>query len=242
MTLWQDQEHDDRERRRGFALTSAWPELAHVIPPEDRALAERVLMAPMLTSDDETLSELIAAAEPTAFAFLVVRGVVLKETVFAARSAMELLTVGDVLAPTLTASRQAESPAVSRYIAHGPASVAVLDQRFRQAARRWPGLSDLLHDRLGLQTHRASMHLATLHQPRVEERIVACFTDLAERSGRMTADGVVIEIALTHDLIGRLVGAQRPTVSLALAGLASAGTLVRFHAGAWRLAPDAIVT
>jgi anti-sigma regulatory factor (Ser/Thr protein kinase) len=59
---------------------------------------------------------------------------------------------------------------VSRYIAHGPVRLAALNERFRQAARRWPGLSDVLHDRLGRQTHRASMHLAMLHLPRVEKR------------------------------------------------------------------------
>ena len=237
MTLEQGHGYGDRAQTR-VALTRAWPETINAIPPEDRALAERVLVTPLLTSDGAELSELIAAAEPTAFDFLVLEGLVLKETVFDARSAMELLTPGDVLAPTLTSQRQAESRAVSRYIAHGPTSVAVLDQRFRQAARRWPGLSDLLHDRLGRQTHRASMHLATLHLPRVEDRVMAMFVDLAERCGRMTADGVDIDIALTHELIGRLVGAQRPTVSLALSALTP--TLIRRNTGGWRLAADAM--
>jgi CRP-like cAMP-binding protein len=45
----------------------------------------------------------------------------------------------------------------------------------------------------------------------------------------------VLDLPLTHELIGRMVGARRPTVSLALAELAQAGTLVRRLDGAWVL-------
>jgi CRP/FNR family transcriptional regulator, cyclic AMP receptor protein len=157
-------------------------------------------------------------------------------TSFAGRSALELLGPGDLLAPPLTALRQVESPAVSRYMAHGLASVAVLDDRFRRAARRWPGLFDCLHECLGRQTHRASRHLAILHLPRVEDRIVALFADLAERFGRMTPDGIVIDIALTHHVIADLVGSRRPTVTLALKALAADGIVDRLDHGRWHLA------
>lgn len=240
MTLRPGDAHGGRTGAHGIALTSVWPEIDDLVPAEDRGTAARVLVVPLISGENEELAERIEAAAATAFDFLVAEGLVLKETVFAARSAMELLGPGDLLAPPLTASRQLESRAVSRYLAHGRASIAVLDHRFLQAARRWPGLSGLLHDRLGRQTHRASMHLAMLHQTRVEERIMSLFIDLAERFGRMTADGVTIELDVTHQLIGRLVGAQRPTVSLALSVLASTGALARLADGAWRIAPDAM--
>ena len=225
---------------RGIALTRVWPEIAGIIPAEDHQIAARVLTVPLLTGDGEQLCELVAVAAPKAYDFVVAEGLVLKETNFNGRAALELLGPGDVIAPPLTALRQLESRAVSRYIAHGPASLAVIDERFRQAARRWPGLSDLLLDRMGRQTHRASMHLATLHQTRVEERIMSLFIDLGERLGRMTPDGVIVDIPLTHELIGRLVGAQRPTVSLALTGLGSSGALARLDNHDWRVAPDAM--
>lgn len=225
---------------RGIALAGVWPEIDDLVPAEGRETAARVLVVPVIRGEDEDLTEHLAGASATAFDFLVAEGVVLKETVLSARSAMELLGSGDVLAPPLTASQQLDSRAVSRYVAHGPASLAVLDHRFTQAARRWPRLSDLLHDRLARQTHRASMHLAMLHQTRVEERIMSLFVDLAERFGRMTADGMMVELNLTHQLIGRLVGAQRPTVTLALSSLASTGGLARLDDGAWRIAPKAV--
>jgi CRP/FNR family cyclic AMP-dependent transcriptional regulator len=175
-----------------------------------------------------------------ALAFLVVEGVVLRVTSFAGRSAVELLGPGDLLAPPLTAADQVESPAVSRYMAHGLASVAVLDDRFRRAARRWPGIFDCLHECLGRQTHRASRHPATLHLPRVEDRIVALFADLAERFGRMTPDGIVIDLPLTHQVIGDLVASRRPTVSLAMQTLAADGIVERLDDGRWHFAARAL--
>lgn len=221
-------------------LVSALPELLAVIPQEERELAQRVLVAPWIAAADEDLAPSLAAAPADVFDFLVVDGVVLKETTFATRSALELLGTGDVIAPPLTAVRQADSRAVSRYLAHGAVALAVLDGRFRQAARRWPGLSDVLHDRLGQQTHRASMHMAMLHLPRVEDRIVALFVDLAERFGRVTSDRIVVDLPLTHEIIGRLVGSRRPTVSLALQALGADGVLTRGANDRWQLAHSAM--
>jgi hypothetical protein len=61
---------------------------------------------------------------------------------------------------------------------------------------------------------------------------------LAERWGRMTPAGVSVPLGLTHETIGRLVGARRPTVSLALKQLAASGTITRREDGAWLLEDD----
>jgi CRP/FNR family transcriptional regulator, cyclic AMP receptor protein len=244
--LWPGERRPDEQRAPHAApvttidLVAAWPEMAASVPPADLRLARRALIARVVTVEDADLFEVIGAGARGAFAVVIIDGVVLKVTTFAGRSALELFGPGDLLAPPLTAARQVESPAVSRYVAHREASVAVLDDRFRQAARRWPGLADCVRDRLGRQTHRASAHLAILHLPRVEDRIVALFADLAERFGRVTADGMVIELALTHQLIGDLVGSRRPTVSLALQTLADSGALNRLDANRWNLTPRAM--
>jgi CRP-like cAMP-binding protein len=193
----------------------------------------------VLFAREENLAEILATRQPNAFDFIIVEGVVLKETRLLSRTAVEILGPGDVLAPPLTAIRQVESRAVSSYRAHGAVSLLTLNDRFRLAAARWPSVADVLHDRLGQQTHRASMHLAMLHLPRIEDRLLALFVDLGERFGRMTGDGIVVPIPLTHDVIGRLVGSRRPTVSLALQSLASEGTLFR-RDGQWVLRADAI--
>jgi CRP-like cAMP-binding protein len=219
-------------------LVSALPEIAAVVPPAERSIADRVQLA-VVSARDEDLAEALGFAR-LAFDYLIVEGVVLKETTLARRSALELLGPDDLLARPLSALRQVESRAASRYVARGRVSVAVLDARFGQAARRWPGVLDVVGDRLGRQAHRASVHLAMLHLPRVEDRLVALFVDLGERFGRVTSDGIVIDLNLTHEVIGGLVASRRPTVSLALQGLASVGVLTRVDANRWRLARSAL--
>jgi CRP/FNR family cyclic AMP-dependent transcriptional regulator len=58
----------------------------------------------------------------------------------------------------------------------------------------------------------------------------------------VSGDGVIVPLALTHRILGQLVGARRPTVSTALSELAERGELVRRADGSWLLRgepPDA---
>jgi CRP/FNR family transcriptional regulator, cyclic AMP receptor protein len=238
--MHRERQPDDERGRRTPAtasvnLAAVWPEILASVTAEDRGLAERMVMLPLVSARDEDLAEAISRQTPAAFGFLIIDGVVLKETTLAHRSALELLGAGDVLAPPLTAVYQLESRAVSRYVAHGLVSLAAIEAHFRQARNRWPGIGDFLHDRLGRQTHRSSMHLAMLHQPRIEDRLIALFADLAERFGHVTAEGILIDLPLTHDLIGGLVAGRRPTVTLALQKLASDGMLERLDNNRWKL-------
>ena len=219
-----------------ISLTAVWPEILAAVPADDRELAERALIVPIVSAHDADLADVIATQTPEAFDFVIVAGVVLKQTTLVRRSALELLGPGDVLAPPLTPVRQLESRAVSRYLAHGLVSLAAIQVHFREAVRRWPGLADFLHDCVARQTHRASMHLAMLHLPRIEERLIALFADLAERFGHVNAGGILIDVPLTHEVIGGLVGSRRPTVTLALHKLASDGLLERREGDRWTLA------
>ncbi len=231
-----DDEGGEFARPGRVSLAAVWPDILASVPSEDRQLADRTLVLPLVSAHDEDLAEVIGTQMPGALDFLIMDGVVLKETTFAGRAALELLGPGDVLAPPLAAAYQPESRAVSRYLAYGQVSLAVIEAQFRRARTRWPGIADFLHDCLGRQTHRASMHVAMLHQPRVEDRVIALFADLAERFGRVTADGILVDVPLTHDIIGGLVGSRRPTVTLALQTLASEGALERLDGNRWKLA------
>lgn len=215
-------------------LAKVLPDVLAAIPGDERGLAERALLAPQIAGRDDDLTDALAAS-PDAVGFLIVDGVVLKETVLATRAAFELLNAGDILAPSLSEDRQKESRAASRYLAHGSVTLAVLGPRFQAASQRWPAVGNDLLDRMARQAHRASAHLAMLHVSRVEERIALLFADLSERCGRVTVDGVVIDISLTHKLIGGLVGAQRPTVTLALQTLADQNALCRVGADRWMI-------
>jgi len=49
------------------------------------------------------------------------------------------------------------------------------------------------------------------------------FWHLADRWGRVTPDGVLVELELTHGLLSRLTSLRRPTVSATLKELRETG-------------------
>ena len=120
-----------------------------------------------------------------------------------------------------------------------PAFVAVLDDRFLAATQRWPALSGSVLDRAIQRGHEALMRRAIAQLPRVEDRLLFLFRSLAERWGRVRPEGVVVELALTHDLIGELIGARRPTVTLGLRALADTGELRLIRGEGWLIARNA---
>ncbi len=216
-----------------LSLLRVWPDIAERLEPEERDAAERALVVPLLSARDEDLTAALEAVD--AFDFVLVEGTVLKETTLASHSALELLGPGDVLAPPVSASRQVELRGVSRYLAFGAVLVAVLGVRFQRVASRWPQVSDFLHGQIADQAHRASIQLAMLHLPRAEDRILAVFAELGDRFGRVSPDGIMIDLPLSHELIGRLTACRRPTATIALQLLDDQGLLTRLAAGSWKL-------
>jgi CRP/FNR family transcriptional regulator, cyclic AMP receptor protein len=108
-----------------------------------------------------------------------------------------------------------------------PLSLALLDERFLMTVRRWPEIVAALFGRLAAQEERRDVHRALSQLPRVEDRIHALLWMLAERWGQVTTQGMILRLRLTHELVGQLVGAKRPTVSLALRALEERGVVRR---------------
>jgi hypothetical protein len=102
------------------------------------------------------------------------------------------------------------------------------------AAHRWPRIVAALHLRVGEQAERIVTQLAICQLPRVDQRLLALMWLLAESWGQVTPSGTTLPLALTHDALGRLVGARRPTVTLALGQLTARGAIVRQDRG-WLL-------
>ena len=71
-----------------------------------------------------------------------------------------------------------------------------------------------------------TVQLVICQLPRVEDRVLAVLWLLAESWGHVTPAGVRLPLALTHETLGALIGARRPTVTLALRKLTDDGTLV----------------
>ena len=214
------------------SIVDANPYLAAGIPEDERMHVRRALMATIRTVHGPFEPD-AGRANGASLGALVVSGAVVRELDIAERRCTEILGPGDVIASVPASG--ALAPAVS-WSALQITTLMDLDRRFVRAAQRWPSLSVNLHRRMLEQAQRSAVHAAIAQLPRVERRVLALLSQLAERWGHVTADGVEVRLPLTHEALGRLIGAQRPTVTLALTELTHDGSLTRTASGAWVLA------
>lgn len=169
--------------------------------------------------------------EDAPFAWLVVDGALTATVRMAGRESARLVGPGDLVSPR----RRAEHLLAVElgWSALQPTTLASLDRRYLTMAQRWPALMLAVHERLADDAVRGSVLTAIGHLPRVEMRVLALLWHLADRFGRMAPDAVVLPLALTHAQLGRLVGARRPTVTIALQNLRDAGDVARRADGTW---------
>ena len=76
-----------------------------------------------------------------------------------------------------------------------------------------------------------SFRLAVLELKHVHLRVLLLLWHLSDRWGRVRRDGVHLELPLTHELIARMVGAHRTSVTVALRKLTGDGRLKRTASG-----------
>jgi CRP-like cAMP-binding protein len=85
---------------------------------------------------------------------------------------------------------------------------------------------------------RSLVSTAVSQLSRVEDRLLGVLLLVAEERGRMTPDGPTVDAFLTHERLGQLIGAARPTVSLAFTHLRARG-LVTVQGRRWVLSREA---
>ena len=108
-------------------------------------------------------------------------------------------------------------------------------------AATYPGVSAMLMERIEARARRLATVKAIAQLTRVDERLVAVIRHFCERWGRVTADGVLLPLCLSHRMLGELVGARRPSVSTAAAALEKADRLIRRSDGTWLVREHAAV-
>jgi CRP-like cAMP-binding protein len=219
---------------RWFPVLDVDPELARGIPVDERVRARQTVVAPVQRVPAGAWDALAEVErDPSIVGYYVLDGVVSREVPVAGRGLPQLLHRGDVVPVPVRASSTV--PADVRLHAIGDAAVAVLGVEFARAAARWPPVLAAFHRRLSLQDQRLAAQGAIGQLPRVEQRLLALFWLLAEDWGKVSGDSVAIPLRLTHQELGRYVGARRPTVSLALKELEESGRLRRRDDGNWLL-------
>ena len=220
-------------------LLEADPDLGALLPEGRRTDAARELVVrthrlPVGPWDVTRLS----GASADHVGLLILDGVLARELVVADHVSAELLGPGDLVRPWQGSARSSLLPVDALWSVLSTLTFAVLDRRFAIEAARYPELTAALFDRLSERSVRLATTQAISQLTRVDRRLKALFWHLAERWGRVTSDGVVVPLALTHRILGQLVGARRPTVSTALSELAERHELTRRPDGSWLLQGD----
>jgi CRP/FNR family cyclic AMP-dependent transcriptional regulator len=164
---------------------------------------------------------------------LVLSGVIATGVRVGDRVASELLGVGDLLEPDEVECDELVA-CMTEWRALEPTRLAMLDGAFADRIRPWPQLTQALLRRVERRAHSLNVQRAIASQPRLELRLTLLLWHLASRWGRVEPGGIRLPLPLTHQLLGRLIGAERPSVSHALARLSRAGA-VTGHGDEWHL-------
>jgi CRP/FNR family cyclic AMP-dependent transcriptional regulator len=154
---------------------------------------------------------------------LVLSGALVSYTRLVDRIAAELLGRGDLLQPAADATGEAFLDCDINWSTLQPTRFAILDTRFADQVRRWPQITHALLRRAERRLEHLAVQRAIAAQPRLELRLLLLLWHLASRWGKLEPGGVRLPLPLTHILLGRLVGAERPSVTHALKRLAVAG-------------------
>ena len=111
---------------------------------------------------------------------------------------------------------------------------AILDSRLTLLPARivtpllaLPALADALLREVSETLRRKQDSIANFGNVRHTERVRRKLLQLARDYGRVTGDGVKLELPLTHALLGEMVGSERETVTRGIEQLESEGFLSR---------------
>lgn len=204
-------------------LLDVEPDLARFLSEEQRRGAERFALPLAIAEKDRDVERLLEDAD--AFGALVLDGLLVQAMSVDAQRTLRLIGPGGI-APVARQPRYIPSQA-SRVVAATRSELVLLGEDFLFASRRWPWLVDILHARMMEQSERLMTQLAISHLPRVENRLLAMMWLLAEKWGHVTPAGVRLPLSLSHETLGELIGARRPTVTLAIKKLAERNSLIR---------------
>lgn len=145
---------------------------------------------------------------------LIVEGLLSHRICVASRESVELLGPGDLLRPWIELE-DLSVPYEAGWHVEAPTRLAVLDADFSTGVAAWPEIVSALMDRLTLRTRWLGGDLAIASARGMETRLLLALWYCADRWGRVTADGVVIPLPLTHALLAEVIGARRPSVTTA---------------------------
>lgn len=217
-------------------VLDALPELAYRLSTSEREAARQLAVAQVETcepgawnpSDDPSQNQ-------RRIGLLLLDGLVIRGVRLGHVECAELLGRGDLLRPWNEDCGFTVADVEVTWRLLERTRLAILDHRFALVAGRWSGIMDAVLDRTIYRARCLAFHLAVTHLARIDRRLLVTLWFLAERFGRMTPQGAVVPLRLTHQVLANIVGAHRPSVTTALGELADAGMVVRRDDGCWLL-------
>jgi CRP/FNR family transcriptional regulator, cyclic AMP receptor protein len=216
-------------------VLDADPDLGSGLDQRSFEVAKGQIVAPLKTLGEGSWKPMDLGQQPGYLGMLVIDGLLARDVALANTVATELVGPTDLLRPSGSEQTVPALPADIAWTVVEPTRVAVLDGRFTAALARWPAIISTLLSRSIARSQSLAFNLTVSHMTGIETRLVGLFWHLAERFGRVNTEGVVVPLALTHDLLGRLVGAKRPTVTSALAELDRRDLIKRRATASWLL-------
>jgi CRP/FNR family transcriptional regulator, cyclic AMP receptor protein len=221
---------------RAFVLEED-PELAEAVPAEQRDAARQASLAALL----HVPTGLWDARQDShrarpGFGLLVLDGLLIRRVGSDGRFGAELLSAGDLLRPwDYDGEDSVGFETHWRVLAN--TVLAVLDTHWAARMARYTCVGPELAGRALARSRRLAAMMAIAQQPRLDERLWMVFWELADRHGRVYADGVHVDLPITHEVLSHLAAARRPSVSGALTRLAEQGR-IRREGRAWVLAGE----
>ena len=213
-------------------------DLADALEDHELAEARCALIAPVITLMKGKWSPSQAIpVEPGHLGVLVTEGILCREVAIGESVCAELVGPGDLLRPWSAGGAGVLVSCDVHWHVLQDARLAILGRRFVASAARWPALTSALVGRAISRSHALALSATISCTTGLEARLSMLFWHMAERWGKVRPDGIVVPINLTHELIGRLIGARRPSVSTTLKQLERQGILKRIKGG-WLLAGD----
>ena len=165
--------------------------------------------------------------------FLVLDGLLGRRVIVPDRGrSLELLARGDLVRPW---QEDGASFSQTAWTAIERTRLAVLDGEFTSRAREHPQVLEALTERALRRARRLGVSAAIANTVGVGDRLLLLLWQLAELWGRKAPGGAVLPFRLSHQTLADLVGARRPTVTLALRSLSEADRLRRDGSGEWLL-------
>ncbi len=227
--------------RQTTPLLELDPDLGQFLPDERLSVAMRDLRVAVRTVETGPWEvERLSGASPEHLGLLVVEGIIAREVLVSDTISTELLGPGDVVRPWRVQDGSTLLRHTVRWNVLTRSRFALLDRRLSAELGRYPEIGAAIVDRVNERALRLALTQAISQLNRVDRRLLALFWHLAERWGRMTADGVALPMTLSHRMLGQLVGARRPTVSTALSDLVREGELARRDDGTWLLTGEPV--